>query len=245
MSERSQVEELLLKLMHAIADKFKDMAVLKGGMYLRLLNSPRTTQDLDYVFIKKPSRKEILKHLENIVLQMDDCAITHKDLNSRGLVIEITSGNSKALLEISVIEDTYLPPAQITTHVLANMYNQPSHIITAMNLSEAYSHKIAACLERTALRDYYDITIYQNLTTFDKKTLKGRLGQIAINRAKPRAIAFKEAAQILMSKVDQIDKKKLKNELNGVIPEDFFAGGDIIIKNSLIKLSQELQNLKE
>ena len=40
-------DELFIQLIHKISDVFKDHAVLKGGMALRLLESPRMTNDLD------------------------------------------------------------------------------------------------------------------------------------------------------------------------------------------------------
>ena len=48
--ENATRDSLFVWLMHSIQEVFQDHAVLKGGMCLRLLHSPRSTNDLDYVF---------------------------------------------------------------------------------------------------------------------------------------------------------------------------------------------------
>ena len=51
---------LLLWFIHAFGDELEDHAVLKGGMALRLLDSPRHTNDLDYVFVSYGSKRDIV-----------------------------------------------------------------------------------------------------------------------------------------------------------------------------------------
>ena len=42
-------QELLARVLDVFAQKFDKQAVLRGGMVLRILGSPRFTNDLDYV----------------------------------------------------------------------------------------------------------------------------------------------------------------------------------------------------
>ena len=44
-------DELFVQIMHRFAEAFEDHAIIKGGMALRLLDSPRATTDIDYVFV--------------------------------------------------------------------------------------------------------------------------------------------------------------------------------------------------
>ncbi len=45
------IDSVFVWLIHRISDEFEDHAILKGGMELRLLNCPRSTNDLDYIFV--------------------------------------------------------------------------------------------------------------------------------------------------------------------------------------------------
>ncbi len=44
-------QQLLARVLDLFAQKFDRKAVLRGGMVLRVLGSPRLTNDLDYVFV--------------------------------------------------------------------------------------------------------------------------------------------------------------------------------------------------
>jgi len=52
MYEIKKLDDLMIFLINLIGEKFPLSAILKGGMSLRLLNSPRCTNDLDYIFIQ-------------------------------------------------------------------------------------------------------------------------------------------------------------------------------------------------
>ena len=243
MADTKERELLLLRLMHLIAEKFKNVAVLKGGMYLRLLNSPRLTQDVDYIFTTKESRKVIAKELKKLIEREEDITIIDTQLNSRGIIMRVNSVDNIALIEISVTEKLNLPPEQMTTSALSIQYRIGGRVITVMALAESYANKIATCIERINMRDLYDLTIYQPLTSFHQVTLKKRLENIQINRGKNKSIGFKEGAQLLKNRVASIKQSDLERELSGLAPEDFMKGGLNIIKNSVNRLCQELESL--
>ncbi len=243
MDETKERELLLLRLMHLIAGKFRNTAVLKGGMVLRLLNSPRMTQDVDYVFTTKESRKIIWGQLKKLIEDERDLTIVDAQLNSRGIIVKVKSGNREVMLEIAVVDSLVLPPEQMTTTILSQQYQMPGQVITVMALSEAYANKIAACLERTTMRDLYDLTIYQGLTSFDKTTLCKRLNQIQIQRTKPRAVSFLEAAQMLRERNLALQKTDLEKELSGLVPSDFMVGGLNMMKNCINRICRELESL--
>ena len=243
MNIENQREQLLLKLMHLLAKNFKNQAVLKGGMRLRLLNSPRQTQDADYVFSGQSSRREILTRLKKIIAGEANIKILNTEMNSRGLIIECSTGDATAFLEIATSQILDLPPESMTTSALASRYQMPAQVITIMSLAESYVHKIAACLERRALRDLYDLTILQPLTVLDHNVLKKRLSHLFIERKKPVAISVAEAARRLSLRGEDLQQKNLERELHGLVPDDFLTGGRGIIKNCLNKLCQELLNI--
>lgn len=59
MKEAAENESLMIRLINLLADAFPGRAILKGGMELRLLQCPRHTNDLDYIFIPFTSKTEI------------------------------------------------------------------------------------------------------------------------------------------------------------------------------------------
>ena len=59
METFKSTEALLSWIIDFFAQKFGNSAILKGGMSLRLMHSPRYTNDVDYVFIPFDSKKDV------------------------------------------------------------------------------------------------------------------------------------------------------------------------------------------
>jgi hypothetical protein len=59
------VDGLFLWVMHRFAEVFEEHAVLKGGIALRLLDCPRSTTDIDYVFVPFRSKTGITGRSES------------------------------------------------------------------------------------------------------------------------------------------------------------------------------------
>lgn len=57
MDKLNSTEELLSWIVNFFAIHFGNSAILKGGMSLRLMHSPRYTNDVDYIFIPFDSKK--------------------------------------------------------------------------------------------------------------------------------------------------------------------------------------------
>jgi hypothetical protein len=57
MVEREQA--LIARVLDLFARRFDKRAVLRGGMVLRILGSPRFTNDLDYIFVPHLPPEEI------------------------------------------------------------------------------------------------------------------------------------------------------------------------------------------
>jgi predicted nucleotidyltransferase component of viral defense system len=243
MNDNEKREKLLLRVLHLISNKYKNQAILKGGMYLRLLNSPRYTQDIDFVFLKDQSRKNIATEIKDMLAQEDGITIEKTQLNSRGLFIDIKSENILAEIEISIIEKLNTPSETIATTALAKKLDMPNQMVTVMSRSESYSHKIAAALERDVLRDLYDISIFEPDTSFDLKTLTNRLSKLVINRKKPVSISFTDAAKRLKERAKELSQEDLERELHGLVPEKFLIGGLPMVTSSIYRLCQALESI--
>lgn len=239
-------EKLLARLINYLAEKYKNQLILKGGMLLRLLNSPRETQDLDYAWIRKKKRNIFAQELKSTLEQLDGIKVTDVATNSRGIFLEISDQRTdqKAKIEINVVTAIHLPPKPMTTASLANPFSLKAQIVSTMDLSEAFSHKIAAALERDLMRDLYDLMQMEPLTSFDEKTLKDRLSELEINRAKPKLVSMKEAAHRLKLKLDALTGKKIKEELSASMPNEQLVGLDIIIRASISRIIQRLEAME-
>lgn len=240
MKER---EELLLKVMHLMSEHFKDRIILEGGMLLRLLNSPRATQDVDYLLISESSKKVLAGEIKNLLLKLGDVVVKDVNLNSRGIFIELESRNEpniKAFLEINVVPSLLKPPASMSTVALAGRYSMTGRVIASMDLSEAFAHKIAAALQRDSIRDLYDLTILEPICDIDMAILRERLSTLSIKRKKARNVGLDEAAEILGTKADNITQEKVEKELGAWLPPKNLRGMNIIIRSTIMRVVQQM-----
>jgi len=236
-------EELLIKVMHLMSEHFKDRIVLEGGMLLRLLNSPRATQDADYLLVSERSKKVLSGELRELLKRLDDVTVKDIKLNSRGIFIELESEASphiKAFLEINVVPFLLRPPTSISTVALARRYSMTSRVIAAMDMPEAFAHKIAAAIQRNSIRDLYDLTIFEPLCEFDKDVLKKRFSSLSIKRQKERSVTFFEAAEILQTKAKSITQEKVDSELGAWFSKEALQGMFLIIRATLNKIAQKI-----
>jgi predicted nucleotidyltransferase component of viral defense system len=236
-------EALLIRVINALAETFKDQLVLKGGMLLRLYQSPRFTQDVDFVWISEESKKILKPQLLQALEKMGDIQVKRTDVNSRGIFLEVTDGKETALIEISVLPAMGLPVEPLSTALLGRPYSLSGRIVSTMALPEAFSHKIAASLEREAMRDLFDLSQLEAMGPFDRKVLKQRLSKISINRAKPIAMTFAETAQRLKKKMEELTQERIEVELYPLLPPHYHPGLLAIIKASVSRIIQRFEAL--
>ncbi len=237
-----QTEALLARVMIELSKEFKNHLVLKGGMLLRLLNSPRSTQDIDFVLLSEESKKKLIIKIRESLLHIKGLQIMREELNSRGLFIEIQDDSkSLVLIEISVKKSMHLDPEAISSFSLTSRHALPTVLITAMALPEAFSHKIAASIERQTMRDLYDLSLYESMGTFDVATLKDRLAKVSVNRSKPRHMSVVEVAQQLRKRVESLTENDLKRELYPLLPKDMQQAQLRLIQTAVQRLAQQIE----
>lgn len=238
-------EEFLATLMNFLAEKYKNQLILKGGMLLRLLNSPRETQDLDYVWIRTKKRTLFAEEIKTALEKLPDIKVVDVLSNSRGIFISVMDQNSnlKAKLEISVIKALNLSPKPLTTSALSHPYALRPQVVATMDLAEALSHKIAAALERDLVRDLYDLMLMEPLTSFDEKTLRERLARLEIRRAKPRSVSPQEAARLLREKINALTEGRLRDELSALLPKEPLQGMKMVLVASVSRIIQKIEVL--
>lgn len=244
----SKKEELLIKLIHFLSGKIKEKILLEGGMLLRMFNSPRSTQDIDYFLISDESKKVLVVEFEKILSQFNDAKISTINLNSRGIFIEmegLDKDAGKIIIEFIVVPSVNMPSEHVSTFALSSQYSLTGRVVATIALPEAFSHKIAACIERRSVRDLYDISIFSNLCDFDINTLLNRFEGLSINRKKPQKMSPSKAADVLESRVRELNEEALRDELYPLIPPEQQAGLLYLIKASVMRVVQRLRQNKE
>lgn len=238
-------EELLIKIIHFLSEKFKERIVLEGGMLLRLFNSPRSTQDVDYYLLSDKSKKLLVKDIEKVLSQFAEATISKVTVNSRGIVVDmdgVEEGVGTVMIEINVVSSLHMPSDHVSTVALSNQYSLSGRIVTTIALPEAFAHKISACIERRSMRDLYDISIFDVLCDFDRNTLNNRFQSLSINRKKPQVITFEMAADWLEKRANGLSEESLRDELYPLIPSEQQAGLAYVIKAAVMRVVQKLRN---
>lgn len=236
-------EELLLKVMHLMSEHFKDRIILEGGMLLRLLNSPRATQDVDYLLVSQKSKKVLAGEIKDVLSKLGDVVVKDVNLNSRGIFIGLEdkgAPNIKAFLEINVVPALLKPPASMSTVALAGRYSMTGRIVASMDLSEAFSHKIAAALQRDSIRDLYDMTILDPLCAIDIDILRERFSNLSIRRKKAKSLSFADASVMLKIRADGITQEKVEKELGAWLPREALHGMALVIKSTILRVAQRI-----
>lgn len=160
MENFKSTEALLSWIVDFFAQKFGNSAILKGGMSLRLMHSPRYTNDVDYIFIPFDSKKDA-KTLVEEALSLVEGLKYNTTMNSKALRIIVDYAGQQAQIEINV--EMECPSIPMSSSLLSTPYGYPARIIRVMEPGVAFAHKIAAWNERELMRDLYDVYQYESL----------------------------------------------------------------------------------
>ncbi len=237
--------DLHIFLLHTIHDRFKDNAILKGGMVLRLLGSKRKTLDLDYTFIPFSSKKEVLKKIKKLFSEIEELTYSITT-NSKAIRVNIEVNKLRAQVEINVAKE--LKNDFISTANLKEVNNPiPPRVIRIMGLDVALSHKIAAWNERRLNRDLYDIYYLLDIQNMnpDMNVLKARLQKIESRRPELKKIKKMNLNQLLNSlkeAIDSLAQSDLEHELKGLLDEIELPGLSYKIKDTLNRFIKNVNN---
>ncbi len=179
LPDQSQItdEILMLWIMHAFAEVFREHAVLKGGMQLMLMSSERTTNNLDYVFTPYASKKEVEPIIDDILSHLPGANI-EKSFHPNSCRYLVSIGQTRIQIEYNVAES--ISSSTLTTQLLASRVGVLPKVIRVMSSEVAFAHKLAAWNERRLVRDLYDCYYWHvNVGVMpDEKTLENRLQNV-------------------------------------------------------------------
>ncbi len=233
---------LFLWVMHRFAEVFEDHAIMKGGMVLRLLDSPRLTNDIDYVFVPYESKKDIVEEIRSVLSEVDGAQVDIK-LHSKMLRADFTVDAVSIQVEVNVALHCEAMP--MATAGFARELGKPSQIVRVMSLPHALAHKLAAWNERRLWRDLYDTYFLKSQAgaSPDLGVLDTRLAKIKSRLPKlkhKRSMTRTEFVEELRQAAQGLSDSALEQELVGLLPPDELAGLAVRIRVMVERLAQQI-----
>lgn len=226
---------LFLWVMHRFSEVFEDHAVLKGGMALRLMNCPRRTVDIGYVFVPFDSKKQIVDRVNDVLTEIDGAEID-SGLHSKMLRVGLRVDGVAIQVEVNVDESCETIP--MTTGEFASSVGKPAQVVRIMDPSSALAHKLAAWNERRLLRDLFDCTFLSgrvgakpDLAVLDRRLSRVESRLPTLKRR--RSVSREELAAELRDAVGELVDSDLEAELAGLLPMEEFAGLAIRIRGAV------------
>ncbi len=239
-------EALRVLIINQLGKKLGEHAILKGGMVLRLLDCPRYTNDLDYIFIPFKSKKQIAPLIEEVLKEMEGLEVRHRFHSTNvqfDVVVKNTFGTFKTQVEANVSADCAAQP--MTTGDFAKQFHQPPQIIRVMRFDVMLAHKLMAWNERRLMRDLYDayfITKHLNVTP-NLDVLRKRLENIHYakrmsGKSLPKKLSLEEFWQVLALELKTLTYADLENELRDSLDRHELLGLDNKIRIALIQMME-------
>lgn len=237
MIEKEQ--QLLAQVVDLFAQKFDKKAVLRGGMVLRVLGSPRFTNDLDYVFVPYKSKKDIVNEILTCLRSIEGAELDYS-LNSKCLRVVLTVGQTSIQIESKVAMGVKTTP--VSTRLFSSQFNLPPRIIHVVDTNIALANKMAAWNERRLIRDIYDIWfLIQMNAKPDEATLKFRLAKPVYSSLVKKNDYFtgrtcNEFYDFIRSYVSTLSDEKISSELSDYLPSSEMVGLALLFRAALAKL---------
>jgi hypothetical protein len=217
---------LFLWVMHRFAEVFEEHAIVKGGMALRLFDCPRSTTDVDYVFVPFTSKNEIVAQLKVVLAEVEGGTV---EVKVQSKMIRASLRVDAVAIQIEANVDIECPSVAVPTASFAMGQGQPSRLVRVMSLERALAHKLAAWNERRLLRDLYDVyylTVRLGAEP-DREALLQRLQHV-----ESRLPALKKRKSMTLSGLlvdlgnarDGLEEARVRDELAPVLPKDEVEG---------------------
>ena len=232
-------EALLARVLDMFANKFDKHAVLRGGMVLRVLGSPRLTNDLDYVFVPYKSKKDIVDDIISCLKSIQGAELNYT-LNSKCLRIVLSLDGVTVQIEAKVAMD--IETSTISTSQFSPHFNLPKRIIHIVNYSTALSNKMAAWNERRLVRDIYDIWFFLQMNIKpDEATLASRLKNSSYSRLINQDDYFRGKTcakfyEFIREKVALLSDQDIKNEMADYLKPEEMVGLHMNFRAALVTL---------
>ena len=233
-------EGLLVWVLHRFAEEFNEHAILKGGLLLRLLDSPRYTNDVDIVFAPYRSKRQITPRVRAILEEIEDAAV---DVSHHSTMLRATIRVDGVAVQVECSVASECRSIAMTTASMAEANGYLPRVVRAMDLSVALAHKLAAWNERRVVRDLYDAYFFVARVGVrpDMRVLEERLRTFRSNRPELKrvrsmtVVVFKSSLEEALA---NLTDRAIDEELSGLIPASVRAGLCLQIRAALNGLLQ-------
>jgi len=234
---------LFLWVMHRFATLFDQHAILRGGMALRLLDSPRSTTDIDYVFVPYASKRQVKNLIEEAMAELEDATV-EISLHSKMLRARVRVDEAQIQIEINVAMQC--PSIPMATGNFARSLGKPSQVVAVMGFDTALAEKVAAWNERRLVRDLYDcyFLVSRLGARLDHGRLDERLSKIESrvpNLRNRKRMTRGQLAKDLKEYLGSLEQEKVEDELRPVFPPEELPGLALRIRASLSRIVEELE----
>jgi predicted nucleotidyltransferase component of viral defense system len=237
MIEKEQ--QLLARVLDLFAQKFDKKAVLRGGMVMRVLGSPRLTNDLDYVFVPYKSKRDIVDEVVTCLRSIEGATLDYS-LNSKCLRVALTVERTTIQIEAKVAMD--VETATLSTRLFSSQFDLPPRIIHVVDTNVALANKMAAWNERRLIRDIYDIWfLLQMNATPDVATLEKRLRRPVYSRLIKKQDYFPGRTcsgfyDFIRAEAARLSDERIAEELSDYLPPGETVGLALLFRAALAKL---------
>lgn len=234
---------LFLWVMHRFAERFDRHAVLKGGMALRLRDCPRTTNDIDYVFVPFDSKNDVVDDIRATLETLPDAAV---ELRVHSKMIRAQVALDDAVIQVEANVAPECPSEPMPTADYARGLGQPSRIVRIMTPDVALAQKLAAWNERRLLRDLYDAWfLHVRVGAMPHgQTLERRLARIdsripALRRR--HSMSAEDFLRELREEAASIDQQRVEAELAPMLPPDDVVGLASRLRSGILGLVERME----
>ena len=241
MPDISTVEGLMIFLINTFSEKFPQSAILKGGMCLRLLDCPRLTNDIDYVFVPYSSKKDILQGVLDVLDEIDGLTYEY-NMNSKCLRIRIRYGELATQVEANVAKE--YSATSISTAAISRQQGMLGRIVQLASYDVSMANKLAAWNERALMRDLYDLYFYYTMVQVmpEMAVLEKRLKKVASTprNKNPRCMTLEQLVTKLRKRLTELSADDML-ELSDYLPGNELQGLETKIRAQLLQFCDALE----
>jgi predicted nucleotidyltransferase component of viral defense system len=242
MPDITTVEGLMIFLINTFSEKFPQSAILKGGMCLRLLDCPRLTNDIDYVFIPYTSKKDILKSVLDVLDEIDGLTYEYS-MDSKCLRIRVQYGELTTQIEANVAEEC--SATSVSTVALARQFGLLWRVVLNTSYDVSMANKLVAWNERLLVRDLYDLYFFYAMVRAmpDINILEKRLQNVVSTprNKNPKQMTLEQLVSKLHDRLVSLSLEDML-ELTDYLPHDELQGLETKIRVQLLQFCDDLSS---
>jgi predicted nucleotidyltransferase component of viral defense system len=231
----------MIFLINTFAEAFPQSAILKGGMCLRLLDCPRLTNDIDYVFIPFRSKKDILEGVTSVLDGIEGLTYEYS-MNSKCLRIRIQYGDLSTQIEANVAEE--YAATSVSTASISRQLGTLGRVVQVSSYDVSMANKLAAWNERDLVRDLYDLYFLYTMVKAkpDMVVLEKRLQKVASTprNRNPRRMTLDQLLAKLRARLATLSDSDISLELSDYLPNDELQGLAVKIRAQLLQFCDSL-----